>query len=474
MRLSIVRLLGGLLAIATVGAVATPAPAAAQDWLSDRKRAEGPGIRLGDFELHPGIGIEGGYDSNVFYSDGSAASTPILGSGMLRVTPHFLFSTISAQREAEGEARDSATAAPPTVQFRGGISASYYAFFIDQAKNNLGLDADLNLVILPERPFTITLHERFGRTIRPFTEQRAADVAAARFDFGRNENDAGVNFSFGTPGRLLSGNVGYSLVYNFFDGDQFTFADSLAHKFAGGASFRFLPQTAFVYDFQGEYKTYPSYNAGTAADIGAARLTPGFNLRTRIGLNGAFTNTLSATVMVGYAAGFYGSLVENYDSIAAQAELRWQASNNVKFALGYDRNFAPSYIGQYVGTDRGYLNFQLLLGGSFLIGADASVALVNFGVPLAADGVTALGCSVDPGTAACPNAEADRSDIRVSTGLFAEYRLTDWLGINGTLRYTLDSTDYRYFVLDRIGAPPIVDPAGYSKVEAWLGVRAFY
>ena len=103
MRLSIVRLLGGLLALAT--ALTAAAPAVAQDWLSDRKRAEGPGIRLGDFELHPGIGIEGGYDSNVFFSDGGATSTAIVPSGILRITPHFFFSTVSAQREAEGESR---------------------------------------------------------------------------------------------------------------------------------------------------------------------------------------------------------------------------------------------------------------------------------------------------------------------------------------------------------------------------------
>ena len=43
---------------------ATGAIAQEQVWLKDRRYGEGIGIRAGDFELHPGIGGEFGYDSN--------------------------------------------------------------------------------------------------------------------------------------------------------------------------------------------------------------------------------------------------------------------------------------------------------------------------------------------------------------------------------------------------------------------------
>ena len=180
-------------------------------------------------------------------------------------------------------------------------------------------------------------------------------------------------------------------------------------------------------------------------------------MRTRVGLNGAFTNRLSLSLMVGYAAGWFNE-GDDFDSFVAQAELRWQAGSTVKFALGYDRNFAASYIGNFVRNDRGYINAQMLLGGSFSIGAEASLALADFGTPTAPDG-TALG-------------NGERSDIRLITSLFAEYRATNWLGINGTLRYTGDFTDYEYRLSTVTGT--ILDPAGFDKVEAWLGVRAFY
>ena len=39
-------------------------PVGAQEWLKDRKVGEGPGYQAGDFEIHPGLGAEIGYESN--------------------------------------------------------------------------------------------------------------------------------------------------------------------------------------------------------------------------------------------------------------------------------------------------------------------------------------------------------------------------------------------------------------------------
>ncbi len=63
--------------------------------------------------------------------------------------------------------------------------------------------------------------------------------------------------------------------------------------------------------------------------------------------------------------------------------------------------------------------------------------------------------------------------MRLIAGIFAEYRFTDWLGVNGTLRYTGNFTDYTYTIDPGTGGA-LPDPAGYNKFEAWLGVRVFY
>jgi hypothetical protein len=49
-------------AILTLSSVA----AAQQPWLQDRRYGVGIGLRTGNFELHPSIAAEFGYDSNYF------------------------------------------------------------------------------------------------------------------------------------------------------------------------------------------------------------------------------------------------------------------------------------------------------------------------------------------------------------------------------------------------------------------------
>src|SRR3954463_3886907 len=81
--------------------MALPAVAAAQDqvWLKDRRYSEGIGYRVGDFELHPGISGEFGYDSNYLH----ASDAPV-ASLRLRVTPSLSLSTLSKSRLESGSA----------------------------------------------------------------------------------------------------------------------------------------------------------------------------------------------------------------------------------------------------------------------------------------------------------------------------------------------------------------------------------
>lgn len=416
--------------------------ARAQGWLADRERAEGAGFRAGDLEIHPGIGAEIGYDSNVFYSDSNAQ-----GSAILRVTPHLMVSTLGPQRRGEGERRGS----PPSVQFRGGLSASLYHYFATAAKTNVGGDLDLRLVINPERPFQLTLFENFGRTIRPFTESGAIDS-----NYARDQNDVGIRADFGTNGHIFKGWLGYAFGIDIFEGESFDFANNLDHHITAGTAWRFFPNTALLYDFDLHVTTYP--NAGAAGD--RPLLTEQLRMRNRIGINGAFTTRFSLLAMVGHAAGFYSEGPE-YDDIIGQLEARFQLSPTTRLALGYDRDYQKSYVGSYYRHDRGYANLQVLMAGRFLLGIEGGVGLYSFGDTVAGD-LSPLGAG---GT-------TERSDVRANAELFTEYRVADWLGINATAGYTGDFTDFQY--LRMVGTGVEIDPAKYSKFEAWFGVRAFY
>lgn len=440
-------------AVIAFALLALPSFAQAQAWLADRARAEGPGFRLGDLELHPGLGVEIGYDSNLFYSSGDVL--PTVDTGILRATAHLLVSTRGEQRRSEGESGGGdggAARTLPTITFRGGLSGSFYAFFAAPDRSNMEVDASLALNILPGRAFSISIYEELARSVRPFTENPRRDT-----NYGRVQNTAGLDLHFATSGEILKITAGYRFGLDYFEAPEFQYANNFRHTIALVESFRFLPQTALVHDTAfvvGDYwDPSPAIPAPTLVN-------DGYLLRTRIGLNGAFTNNFSVLALVGYGAGFFDSppsrmYDQEYESVVAQLEARWQIVPQARLVFGYDRDFQPSFVGNFYRVDRGYANFQMLIGGAFLLGLEASFGGYEFGAVVLADGST-----------------RQRTDLRFIGTLFAEYRFTEWLGVNGTVRYTGNFTDFQYQI--DTGGAPIIDPAGYNKFEAWLGARVFY
>lgn len=440
------------LVMSTVSALA-PQGASAQLWLADRRTAQGRGIRAGDFEIHPGLGAEIGYDSNVTNASGAATGptgpiADVISSAVLRVTPHVYLTTLTGERTQEG-------GDAPAIIFSGGLNASYYHWFgTSGTADNVEGDLNAHLDINHGKPVALVLDERFTRTVRPYADSLSGTTP----DYGRNTNAVGAQGIFTTTGGVLSGRLGYTFVYDFFDYNQFAYANNFDHQFLVAGSYRFLPRTAIVYDFNADYMSYQP--AGSAP---SALLSNGFRLATRIGLNGAFTSRLSASAMIGYAAGFYENMLSSdYESLVAQVEARWQISDGARLALGYDRNFYPAFIGNFVRRDRGYANFQLLVSGQFLLGLEVAVGLLDFGTPLAPGGAP-LGMTTGGNPA--------RSDVILVGSVFAEYRFTDWFGLNATLRYTGDFTDWQFTSAG--GTLGTIAPGRYNKFEAYFGARIF-
>lgn len=372
---------------------------------------------------------------------------------MLRISPHLYVSTLRGSRLRDGDG--AADESKPTVAFQGGISLSYYQFFLSNARSNLQGDLDLKLTILPDRPFSLEITESFTRTVRPFTEQ----VGERALNFARNTNQVGIDGVFSTRGQVLSGRVGYNFGYSFFDGGEFQFANTMSHTGNASAAWRFLPQTALVWDLNVNYRQFPNREESASTLV-----SDGTTLKTRVGVNGAITNTLSASALVGYAAGMYSQGGDAQDFIA-QGEVRWQFLPNGRVNLGYDRSLFASYIGNYYRQDRVYTNAQMMFLGRLMMGAELSLGFVSYGTPvLRSDPTQPLGSN--------PDGTVDRDDIRLVGSLFAEYRFIDWLGVNATFQYTGDFTDYRYIITDATTIS--FDPANYQKFEGWLGVRAFF
>jgi len=155
-----------------------PATAAAQSrpWIADRAIGEGMGIRAGEFELHPGIAGELGYDSNYFQRAGTAppanyqgVDQPVLAAYRLRITPSLTLSTIGPQRRTG----DTQSAVAPQFTFRSTLFASYNELFAAgnsyDFSNQRHIDggASLGFEVLPERPFSFDGNGSYTRSVAP-------------------------------------------------------------------------------------------------------------------------------------------------------------------------------------------------------------------------------------------------------------------------------------------------------------------
>jgi hypothetical protein len=104
--------------IAALAAALLPSKASAQAWVSNPDFSEGIGVRAGNFEFHPSVGAEFGYDSNLFRSSEEEGVVDVL---KLRVTPSFTLSSLGKLR------RNAPT--PPDVLVAAGAHASYFEVF---------------------------------------------------------------------------------------------------------------------------------------------------------------------------------------------------------------------------------------------------------------------------------------------------------------------------------------------------------
>jgi len=420
----------------------------AQAWLEDRRRAEGHGIRLGDFELHPGIGTEVGYDNNLFLADDDETD-----SFLLRISPHLFLSTLGEERRGDD------TATPPVVLFRVGGASSFYHYFSSDELDDFSVGADLNLTINPDRPVSFQVNEGFTRNIRPF-----ADISndENEYDFARDRNNLGGLLMFATRSGLFKAGLGFDWGADWFEEDLLDDKDSFTYSPNAKTSWQFLPMTALLYDVRISFQNY--LNSQTADS--SARVDDNTRIASRIGVNGVLTSAISMTMLLGYAAGFYDRY-EEYDDIIGQIEARWRATHSFTLKLGYDRSFESALLGNFCRRDRGYANALLLMGGVFLLDLEVWAGLLQYGVPRAFNN--------DPFDTGRPD-EA-RQDVRVSAKLSGEYRFIDWLAVTAAFGFLMDDTEFELDMgqFEDAGVPPpAVDPANFTKFDAWLGVRAFY
>lgn len=436
--------------IAAAAAALVPLKAAAQAWVSNPDFSEGVGIRAGNLELHPSLGGEFGYDSNLYRSSGEGPGEDKVDVLRLRITPSLTLGTL-------GAARRNATT-PPSFTFHGGAYAAYNEIFpLDSEysdasdRRNVGVGADAKLNVFPAGKVGFDLGAAYLRTLD--TDGNIDDLAGEGFNRGSLRGGAGVTWRPG--GGLFEWRGGYAATYHYFDEDRYDTFANVQHEINTRGRWRFLPRSALLFDAAYQFIRYSDDNT---------QQTDGDTVRARVGFHGLVTYHLALLGMAGWTSSFYepgANSIEprQFDSIFGNAEVRWflQPRPNLEdatiatglssIALGYTRSFNNSYYGSFYQRDRGYLQFRMFLLGAIAGGLEFGVSRVAYPeVVLAESGFQ----------------DDAFSQTRLDGRLFGEYRFTDTLATNATVQF------------DKVNSPLVNgEDLDYDRWQAYLGVRWF-
>jgi hypothetical protein len=462
-----------VLVVASVLGCMTAGTASAQEWLKDRAATEGPGVRAGDFEFHPGIGLQGGYDSNYFLrtSGSGFSNSGVQATPEMLVTPSLSLSTLGNQRK-EGEV----TADSPSVTFRATASGTYREFFgqLTPEQRNGSVDAAASLGILPGRPWGAALNVAYDRVIQP-SPSGDPDLSFTR------DVLTGSGEIVMTPGSgTLDWHLGGSVAGTLFEDTGGLGYNNLSFGAYTRGRWKFRPKTALTYDATFGFSSYT--NAG-GTDTTITPLHSSDPVRTHLGINGLVTPRLQILALVGYGGTFFSAGSETttkfpagsscaatpcqYDSVIGNAELKYYLTSppdekspglsltQSSIAFGYSRDFQTSYLSDYNGFDRGYVKFSYFFGGRALITAEGGGAAIEY-----------------PALALASGTHTGFTDGRVDATLFGEYRFTNSFGLNVTGKYTTNLSN-AVLNITSPGGPAEQYSMQWAHIEAYLGVRLF-
>ena len=452
------------------GLVASARDASAQEWLKDRRYQEGAGIRTGDFELHPGIAGEIGYDSNWLLRTHETRQPPFANAdpreaGVLRLTPSLSVATLGPQRLEDGT-----IAPPPSLQFRGGADLTYREFIgveeIRKQRNASG-NAYVTFDVNSGRPIGFGVFANYRRLIQPSV------VADPNLSFNRSDVRAGGELVLQPGSGTLDLRFGYQFYGALFEESNGVPFTNLTHDITVKNRWRFRPRTALFHDTSLRFITYPN------SDRAVQQLNNSTPLRTRVGLNGLLTPRFGTLLAVGYGGSFYegGTALstQQYDSINGQAEGTFYLSGNPGSAepgqvslllssitLGFNRDFQNSLLGNFYTSNKGYGRVVYFFGGRALLQGDVFFEAMSF-PPI----------FLNNGPGAPPTqAIGDFTNFRYGGTLFGEYRFTDSFGVNTTLDYVEVASDTVIPLGGPAGGPADFHMA-YRRFQAFLGARFF-
>lgn len=407
------RLLGCLFILGSLGATAVAAPGGeitirALDPESATEPVagvEGPGIKIGEGTvLHPTIGVEGGFDSNIFHEEADTNA-----GGILRLLAQIAVGSLSEQRLTPAS-QNGGEPDPGFFQYRASLRAAYdWILSGNNAASDtsgLGIGATAGATLNANGLVSFSASDNFLRLIR-----------AANFETGvntnRDINTFDVNLVLHSPKTTLSGMLYYRNTIDVFERSEQSFADRIQHRIGIRPEFRFRPKTLFFADIsQGFYR-----GLGNSTKVSSNPFT------AVAGVGTLFTPRTSLNFQAGYTNGFYSS-GPSFSALELGAQIGFRYATRGHAALMYNLHHEDSINANFY---RDHI-IRLIVQHQFA----PLLAMVQPEVHFRRyEGITII-----PGP-------ATRDDVIVSVIGGVHYNLRDYLAATLDYRFTLVSTNYR-------------------------------
>src|SRR6185312_3267858 len=325
------------------------------------------GIQVADgVLLHAGVGVEGGYDTNVFY-----AETNPQGSSLIRVMP-FL--------DLTNATRNGAAATALTFDIRGGLQYRHYfsdAADIQPFNNAYNPNAGVSLT-LGGNQLGFGIADVFARVEDPpYQNQLGSGVLE------RNNNQASADLRWSPGGGRLTGTLRFTNMVDVY-GSSYTYANAMTNTLMLDVSWKWLPKTAVFVNVQQSYVFYFNDNV-LVTDPNTGMMTMGkassFPLYATVGLRGLLTEKTSAALTLGYVNAFYsdgtstaGFLGSTFASLAVTV----RPTQLSRFVIGARHDFLNSVISNFSYEETVYASYVQQIAGRLALDLSARFAHLDY------------------------------------------------------------------------------------------------
>lgn len=425
------RIFSGLILLLSVSLVA---PQAAQAERTLVRYNEGPGFKLADsLILHPGIAVEGRYDSNALYGEADNQR----GAGYLRIIGHIRLATPSGIR-AEGRPETSAN--PRKIDFGIKAAVAFRNYFSEDpavvGQRALEVSAGLGFNWNPGKLISVSLSDSYTRTVSARDQEGPETLA-------RHVNNFGVGLGISPGGGRLSFRVGYSLGIDAYENDIYAYNNKLNHGFSLGAKWKVLPKTAIFLSAGTSIVDYYDPTGGPYVNVES---TP---LRVSFGLNGLITPFLSLTASAGIGAGFHDT-GPSYLSVIANVNASLILGPLARLSLGFDHGFSDSIFGNYFTDEHVNISYNHVLFKRLIVHLSGDYRFRTYaGLPPSLNGI---------------NLGSEFENHLASLSIAVDYKILGWIFVGLGYDLQIRSTPQNLAVRDLAGTNAYTKHQIFGKV----------